>query len=147
MIWYCVFAFPKDLTLWFKSNNIIIFWVLFPLIFQLETKYRPITFIYKQEFSSSIRHILVCDANNFSEHLYFPWYKNVWKSDKSCEPEKIWKFEKNLKIWNLKFKIGQVDPRDMLNNFCFHVYAQKSLIIGENRNDFFWPPRHPILLH
>ena len=27
---------------------------------------------------------------------------------------------------------------DMLNNFCFHVYAQKSLIIGENGNDFFW---------
>ena len=41
------------------------------------------------------------------------------------------KFEnlKNLKIFNffwkfenLKFKIAQVDPRDMLNNFCFHVY-------------------------
>ena len=26
---------------------------------------------------------------------------------------------------------------DMLNNFCFHVYAQKSLFIGENDNDFF----------
>ena len=23
----------------------------------------------------------------------------------------------------------------MLNNFCFHVYAQKSLIIDENGND------------
>ena len=30
-----------------------------------------------------------------------------------------------------------VDPRDMLNNFCFHVYAQKSLFIGENGNAFF----------
>ena len=30
-----------------------------------------------------------------------------------------------------------VDPRDMLNNFCFHVYAQKSLFIGENGNGFF----------
>ena len=50
--------------------------------------------------------------------------KNVWKSDKSWEPEKIWKFEKfeNFKKFeNLKFKIAQVDPRDMLNNFCFHV--------------------------
>ena len=27
---------------------------------------------------------------------------------------------------------------DMLNNFCFHVYAQKSLFIVENVNDFFW---------
>ena len=30
-----------------------------------------------------------------------------------------------------------VDPRDMLNNFCFHVYAQKSLFVGENGNAFF----------
>ena len=52
--------------------------------------------------------------------------KNVWKSDKSWEPEKIWKeknwkFEKIWKFDNLKFKIAQVDPRDMLNKFCFHV--------------------------
>ena len=26
----------------------------------------------------------------------------------------------------------------MLNNFCFHVYAQKSLIICENVNEFLW---------
>ena len=31
-----------------------------------------------------------------------------------------------------------VDPRDMLNNFCFHVYAQKSLYIGENARLFFY---------
>ena len=30
-----------------------------------------------------------------------------------------------------------VDPRDMLNNFRFHVYAQNSLFIGENGNGFF----------
>ena len=30
--------------------------------------------------------------------------------------------------------MAQVDPRDMLNNFCFHVYAQKSLFIAENCN-------------
>ena len=33
--------------------------------------------------------------------------------------------------------MAQVDPRDMLNNFCFHVYTQKSLFIGENGNVFF----------
>ena len=38
----------------------------------------------------------------------------------------------------------QVDPRDMLKNFCFHVYAQNSLfIIGENYNDFFGPQHQP----
>ena len=34
---------------------------------------------------------------------------------------------------------------DMLNNFCFHVYSQKSLIIGENGNDLFLH-HHPLLL-
>ena len=35
-----------------------------------------------------------------------------------------------------------VDPCYMLNKFCFHVYAQKSLFLGENGNAFFWtsPP-------
>ena len=31
-----------------------------------------------------------------------------------------------------------VDPWDILNNFCFHVYAQKSMFIGENGNGVFW---------
>ena len=30
-----------------------------------------------------------------------------------------------------------VDPRDMLNNFCFHVYAQNLLFMGEKGNAFF----------
>ena len=36
-----------------------------------------------------------------------------------------------------------VDPWGMMNNFCFHVYAQKSLFIGENGNDFFWTSSAP----
>ena len=50
------------------------------------------------------------------------------------------KFE-NLKIFenlkNLKFKIAQVDPRDMLNKFCFHLNAENSLFIAENCNGIF----------
>ena len=30
---------------------------------------------------------------------------------------------------------------DMLNNFCFRVYAQKRLFIAENCNAFFGPPQ------
>ena len=30
----------------------------------------------------------------------------------------------------------QVDHWDMLNNFCFHVYAQKKMFVGENGNTF-----------
>ena len=33
-----------------------------------------------------------------------------------------------------------VDPWDMLNNFCFHVYAQMSLFMGVNGNGFFLTP-------
>ena len=32
-----------------------------------------------------------------------------------------------------------VDPWDMLNNFCFLVYAQMSLFMGENGNAFLAP--------
>ena len=40
---------------------------------------------------------------------------------KAGNQRKFEKFENLKKIENLKFKIAQVDPRDMLNNFCFHV--------------------------
>ena len=33
--------------------------------------------------------------------------------------------------------MAQFDPRDILNNFCFHVYAQKSLIRSEIGNVYF----------
>ena len=46
-------------------------------------------------------------------------------SDKSLEPV----FE--------NFENTKNDPWDMPNNFCFHVYAQKSLFIAENCNAFF----------
>ena len=37
--------------------------------------------------------------------------KKIWTSDKSWEPAKL----------------AKLDTLDMLNNFCFHFYAQKSL--------------------
>ena len=52
-------------------------------------------------------------------------------------------FEKleNLKTWKLEnFENIKNDPWDMLNNFCFHVYAQKSLFIAENCNVFLRTP-------
>ena len=40
-------------------------------------------------------------------------------------------------------QVVKFDPWDMLNYFCFHVYAQMSLFIGENGNDFFWTSSSP----
>ena len=37
-----------------------------------------------------------------------------------------------------------VDPWDMLNNFCFHVYAQMSLFVGENDNAYFLTAGGPL---
>ena len=44
--------------------------------------------------------------------------------------------------------MAQVDPRDMLNNFCFHVNAQKSLFIAEICNAFYFVtvPPDPVTL-
>ena len=41
-------------------------------------------------------------------------------------------------------QVVKFDPSDMLNNFCFHIYAQKSLFIGENGKDFFGHQHHPL---
>ena len=35
----------------------------------------------------------------------------------------------------------------MLNNFCFHVYAQKSFFIAENCNAFFWTSAREFAKH
>ena len=40
-----------------------------------------------------------------------------------------------------------VDPWDMLNKFCFHVYAQMLLFMGEIDNAFFWTPPCPVSGH
>ena len=46
---------------------------------------------------------------------------------------------KTLKTWQFEnFENIKKDPWDMLNNFSFHVYAQKSLFKVENVNAFFW---------
>ena len=36
-----------------------------------------------------------------------------------------------------------VDRWDMLNNFCFHVYAQMLLFMGVTDNAFFWTAATP----
>ena len=49
------------------------------------------------------------------------------------------------------FKLSSLILGDMLNNFCFHVYAQKSLFIVENGNEYFWtaagPPSPELRVH
>ena len=44
-------------------------------------------------------------------------------------------------------KAGNQERYEVLENFCFHVYAQKSLIISEIGNVYFLhnPPHHPLL--
>ena len=81
----------------------------------------------------------------FYSHMY------VWKSDKCWEPVKlsgcqvarfsslILETNVNCQVTCDKFQMSNAYgvPWDMLNNFCFHVYAHKSLIIGENGHGFW----------
>ena len=60
-------------------------------------------------------------------------------SDRLWEPENFENL-KTRKLGNIEsFQNIKNDSWDMLNNFCFHVYAQNSLFIGENVNVFFGP--------
>ena len=59
----------------------------------------------------------------------------------------------HLSSVNCQLPNAYADPWEMLNNFCFHVYAQKSLFIGENGNAFNLGPQpphpphtHPVLI-
>ena len=81
---------------------------------------------------------------------YFYWWWNINPAAlglqqtvefTGCNVKEL-KFFSLLGYWrycqNSKLKTASVDPRDMLNNFCFHVYAQKPLFIAENCNAFFY---------
>ena len=57
-------------------------------------------------------------------HSWFPAF--VWHSDIFFLRKDPTSFCQNI----------ENDPWNMLNNFCFHVYAQKSMFIGENGNAF-----------
>ena len=51
--------------------------------------------------------------------------------------EILWSKMSNCQVVRLSScQVVKFDPWDMLNNFCFDVYAQKSMFIGENGNGF-----------
>ena len=51
-------------------------------------------------------------------------------------------FAKLTKLAKLTLSISHSLTLDMLNNFCFHVYAQKSVFVGQNVNVYVNPPHH-----
>ena len=74
----------------------------------------------------------------FANHRAGSQLKKCLKVRQALGTWKLWKVE-NLKTWQFEnFENVKKDPWDMLNNFCFHVYAQKSLFKVENVNVFFW---------
>ena len=64
----------------------------------------------------------------------FPGNEILWSKMSSCQVVKL----SDCQVVRLSScQVVKFDPWDMLNNFCFDVYAQKSMFIGENGNDFF----------
>ena len=67
--------------------------------------------------------------------ILYSWKSVMAKSKMSESQDKRWDAWEPVKFSGRQV-VGssrQVDPWDMLNNFCFHVYAQKS------GNGFFLP--------
>ena len=58
----------------------------------------------------------------------------IWKNFATRQKKKYYALDCQAVICQML----NVDPWDMPGNFCFHVYAQKSLFIGENGNEFFY---------
>ena len=78
--------------------------------------------------------------NNFEKPTYWKpiYWKKCLKVRQALGTLQLWKFD-NLKTWKLEYVDNiKNDLWDMLNNFCFHLYAQNSLFICENCNAFFW---------
>ena len=103
--------------------------------------------------------------------LWFPLFKIVQSSSKKClnlrqklgtrnvikNLKDFFVFMSMLKSHSLTLTLSQSHTLsishlltlDMLNNFCFHLYAEKSLFIGENCNTFITssaPPPSPVSL-
>ena len=53
-------------------------------------------------------------------------------------------FEKLEKLSLSLLSLSHSLTLDMLNNFCFHVYAEKSLFKGEKGNAFFLTSSSPV---
>ena len=63
----------------------------------------------------------------------FPGNEILWSKMSSCQVVKL----SGCQIVRLSScQVVKFDPWGMLNNFCFDVYAQKSMFIGENGNGF-----------
>ena len=63
----------------------------------------------------------------------FPGNEILWSKMSSCQVVRL----SGCQVVKLSgCQVVKFDPWDMLNNFCFDVYAQKSMFIGENGNGF-----------
>jgi len=61
-----------------------------------------------------------------------------YECEESLDTKKCLDVRQKLGTRNsLTLSISHSLTLNMLNNFCFHVYAQKSLLIGENWNVYF----------
>ena len=63
----------------------------------------------------------------------FPGNEILWSKMSSCQVVRL----SDCQVVRLSScQVVKFDPWGMLNNFCFDVYAQKSMFIGENGNGF-----------
>ena len=105
-----------------------------------------VVFLQSGEFFQCLLH----EAESFLKVAYVKCQVSSVKcqmSNVKCQVSSVKCQMSNVKcqmssVW-CQMSTAYVDPWDMLNYFCFHVYAQKSLFIGQNGNVFFAPVSVP----
>ena len=116
--------------------------VIPPLILRFKSFYRetPNVNVYKiaKKTWSKVQEVFFSLVTNQRCKV---WTKTIFLFVKTWNGFSLWRYKKCLKVrqalgtWKL-WKLENLKTWDMLNNFCFHVYAQKSLFKVENVNGF-----------
>ena len=110
--------------------------------------------VYAQKWVFVIMSHLACHISHYACHMLFVKCLS-WSSGHSeqilfscvCSKVSICNYVTcHMSHVTCLMSNAYVDPWDMLNNFCFHVYAQMLLFMGENVNDFFLCPHPPLWL-
>ena len=93
------------------------------------TFHERVTFSHNKQSYSSTGTIVWKEVSKCIDGQFRSSGKNVWKSDRCWEPVKFSKLSSYLVVQLSSCLVVKFDPWDMLNNFCFHVYAQKCQVV------------------
>ena len=130
--------------------------LMFSYVFQCFLTFSIVTYSHSHSHSLSLSHSLTLShsfslSHSFNLSLNHSWHAEQLLFSSLCSKLTL-TLSHSLTLTlshSHTLSISHSITLDMLNKFCFHLYAQNSLFIGENCNVFFGPqPQpHPIPWH